>query len=189
MTTRNRIFFPGNPWPEGHPIEEFRWTASVRNDTVWFDLHLRSEDYEAEREIEEPEEDEDDEDDFPSDWEAPGVWTNYHRCTISSTQWPNYRGFAVCPLSAFSLERIDGFEACVDDAPPEDPRDNAFHIYLFSHGTVAHHRIRFERIAGTDRFNIVWTGKIALSFGGDPDFDRAFTATLFDVAAPRIPAP
>jgi hypothetical protein len=128
MTTRNRIFFPGNPWPEGHPIEEFRWTASVRNNAVWFDLHLRSEDYEAEREIEEPEE-EGDEDDFPSDWEAPGVWTNYHRCTLSSTQWPNYRGFAVCPLSAFSLERIDGFEACVDDAPPEDPRDNAFHIY------------------------------------------------------------
>jgi hypothetical protein len=26
--SQGRIFFPGNPWPEGHPVEIFQWTAS-----------------------------------------------------------------------------------------------------------------------------------------------------------------
>lgn len=193
--SQDRIFFPGNPWPEGHPVEAFEWKASVRDGQVWFDLHLQSAAYDAEREIEETDEaDEDDEEDdkeedevFASDWESPGVWTNYHRCTISSTKWPGYRGFAVGPLSGCNLESLDGFEATVDDPPPEDQRANALHIYLFSHGAVARQRIRFERVAGTDRFDITWHGRIALSFGGDPDYDHAFTATLFGVQAPALP--
>ena len=177
--TRNRIFFPGNPWPEGHAVDEFHWKASVRDGQVWFDLHLQTAAYDAEREIEEA-----DEEDFASDWEAPGVWTNYHRCTISSTKWPGYRGFAVGPVAGYSLESLDGFEAVVDDPPPADQSANALHIYLFSHGAVARHRIRFERIAGTAHFNITWAGRIALSFGGDPDYDREFTATLLGIEAP-----
>ncbi|MGJ7568979.1 hypothetical protein ACSFBX_00440 [Variovorax sp. RB2P76] len=185
--TRNRIFFPGNPWPEGHAVDEFHWKASVRDGQVWFDLHLQTAAYDADREIEEADEEEDEEDDdedFASDWEAPGVWTNYHRCTISSTKWPGYRGFAVGPVAGYSLESLDGFEATVDDPPPADQSANALHTYLFSHGAVARHRIRFERIAGTARFDITWTGRIALSFGGDPDYDREFTATLFGIEAP-----
>jgi hypothetical protein len=185
--SQNRIFFPGNPWPEGHAIEAFQWTASVRDAQVWFDLHLQSAAYDAEREIEETgdhEDENDGEEDFSSDWEAPGVWTNYHRCTLSSTRWPGYAGFKVGPVSGYGFRSLDCFEATVDDPPPEDQAANAFHIYLFSHGAVARHRIRFERVAGTDRFDITWRGHIALSFGGDPDYDRAFTATLFGVEAP-----
>jgi hypothetical protein len=25
---RGRIFFPGHPWPEGHPIRSFQWTVA-----------------------------------------------------------------------------------------------------------------------------------------------------------------
>lgn len=187
--TQDRILFPGNPWPEGHPVESFQWTASVRDGSVWFDLHLQTAAYDAEREIEQADEEDDDEEDgedFASDWEAPGVWTNYHRCTLSSTKWPGFPGFEVGPVAGYSLQGLDGFEATVDDPPPADQAANAFHIYLFGHGAVARHRIRFERVAGTDRFDITWRGHIALSFGGDPDYDRAFTATLFGVAAPSV---
>lgn len=185
MTIHDRIHFTGNPWPEGHAIEQFRWTASVKNNQVWFDLHLRSEDYDAQREIDEPE---DEEIDSPSDWEAPIVWNNYHRCTLSSTNWGSGGGFAVCALSDFSLARIDGLEASVDEPLPEDMEDNVFHIYLLGHDAAAHHRIRFDRIAGTDRFNIAWTGKIALAYAGDHEYKYDFAAHLYDVEAPRIPA-
>ncbi|PBI86593.1 hypothetical protein [Variovorax boronicumulans] len=185
MTPPNRIHFADNPWPEGHPVKEFRWTASVRNNEVWFDLHLRSEDYDAEREIDEPE---DEDIDYPSDWDAPGVWTNYHRCTLSSTAWGDGGGFAVCALSDFSLAHIDGLEVSIDLPPPEDMEDNVFHIYLLGHDAAAHHRIRFDRIAGTDRFDITWTGKIALAYAGDYTYKYDFSARLHDVEAPRIPA-
>lgn len=182
---QNRIHFAGNPWPEGHPVKEFRWTASARNNEVWFDLHLRSEDYDAEREIDEPE---DEDIDHPSDWDAPGVWNNYHRCTLSSTAWGDGGGFAVCALPDFSLARLDGLEVSIDLPPPDDMEDNVFHIYLLGHDAAAQHRIRFDRIAGTDRFHITWTGKIALAYTGDYEYRYDFSAQLHDVEAPRIPA-
>lgn len=181
-----RIVFTGNPWPEGHAIAEFRWTASVRDGMVWFDLHLRSVDYDAEREIDEPE---DEEIDHPSDWEAPNVWTNYHRCTLSSTNWGQGDGFAVCAQTDYSLDKLDGLEVSVDDPPPGDIEDNAFHIYLLGHDAAAAHRIRFDRIPGSDRFNITWAGKIALAYVGDLAYKHEFAIHLYDVAAPRLPAP
>ena len=51
----NRIYFKGNPWPEGHPVKEFKWSASIRDGYVWFDMHLESQDYYSERDIEDDE--------------------------------------------------------------------------------------------------------------------------------------
>jgi hypothetical protein len=192
-----RIFFTGNPWPEGHPVKEFRWTAAVRDGQVWFDLHLRSDDYEAEREIEDPEENEEDEEEdarnedgeYRGDWQSAGVWTNYHRCTLSSTNWGQGDGFAVCARADYSLDKLDGLELSVDDPPPDDIEDNVFHIYLLGHDAAAAHRIRFDRIPGSDRFNITWTGQIALAYTGDLAYKYEFAAHLYDVAAPRLPAP
>ena len=63
----DRIHFPGNPWPEGHALTEFAWTARVVDGVVWCDLHLRSADYYAERDIEL---DEGGDEDLGSSWEA-----------------------------------------------------------------------------------------------------------------------
>lgn len=197
--SQDRIFFTGNPWPEGHPVKEFRWTAAVRDGQVRFDLHLRSDDYEAEREIEDPEEndDEDDKDEegddtedlaYIGDWQSVGVWTNYHRCTLSSTNWGAGDGLAVCATADYSLALLDGLEIEVDDPPPADIEDNFFHIYLLGHDAAAAHRIRFDRIPGTDRFNITWTGKIALAYAGDNEYKYEFAAHLYGVEAPRLPA-
>ena len=32
-----RILFPGNPWPEGHALQEFAWTVRLVDGKVWFD--------------------------------------------------------------------------------------------------------------------------------------------------------
>ncbi|SEJ15659.1 MULTISPECIES: hypothetical protein [unclassified Variovorax] len=186
---QDRIFFTGNPWPEGHPVKEFRWTAAVRDGQVRFDLHLRSDDYEAEREIEDPEEEDETEDgEYIGDWQSVGVWTNYHRCTLSSTHWGAGDGLAVCAAADYSLDMLDGLEIVVDDPPPEDIEQNFFHIYLLGHDAAAAHRIRFDRIAGTERFNVTWTGKIALAYAGDNEYKYEFAAHLYGVEAPRLPA-
>ena len=78
----DRIYFKGNPWPEGHPVKEFVWSAKEKNGEVWFDMHLESANYYAERDIENNEDV-----DYPSDWAAPIVWSNYHSCILSSSYW------------------------------------------------------------------------------------------------------
>lgn len=178
----NRIFFPGNPWPEGHPIKEFQWLASHRNGQVWFDLHLESQDYDAERAIDDNEGNED-----TPDWEAPVLWKNFHACTLSSNFWHD-GGFAVGKIGKVSLETIDGMEAVVDDPAPKDLEDNAFCVYLLGHDAAAHHRIKFSRIPDTDRFNIRWIGKLALAYVGKYEYEYEFEAKIFDVQAPQLKA-
>jgi hypothetical protein len=178
----NRITFLGNPWPEGHPIKEFEWLAREKDGQVWFDFHLQTEDYESERPIN------DDEDiDSGSDWEAPIVWNNFHACTLSSNYWHD-GGFAAGKIGEVSLESLNGIEVSVDNPAPDDTEDNAFHVYLLGHDAAAHHRIRFSRIPGTDRFNIHWIGKLALAYVGDYEYKHEFEAKLFDVQAPKLPS-
>ncbi len=177
----NRITFIGNPWPEGHLIKKFEWLASERDGQVWFDFHLQTEDYESERSI-----DDDSNVECTSDWESPIVWNNFHACTLSSNNWHN-GGFAVGQVGKVFLETLDGVEVAVDSPAPEDMEDNAFHVYLLGHDATAHHRIKFSRIPGTDRFNICWTGKLALAYVGDYEYKHVFEAKVFDVKAPQLP--
>jgi hypothetical protein len=174
---QNRIFFPGNPWPEGHPVKVFVWSARVVAGTLRFDFHLESADYYAEREID------DQDNDDPSSWKSAGVWGNYHSCTLSSTEW-HEGGFPVAEASGYTLERLDGLEVRVDDPPPDDFDAHAFRVYLLGHDAVGHHRIRFTRIPGTRRFDIVWTGRAALVYEGDEAYRYEFRAELHGIEAP-----
>lgn len=177
----NRITFFGNPWPEGHPIRAFEWLASERDGLVWFDFHLQTKDYDAEREI-----DLDEDVEYPSDWAAPIVWCNYHACTLSSNHW-HEGGFAVGEVGEVSPASLDGLMVSVDDSPPDDLQDNAFYIYLLGHDAAAHHRITFSRIAGSDRFNIHWVGKLAQAYVGDYEYKHDFEAKLFNIPMPELP--
>ncbi len=185
MPQENRIWFAGNPWPEGHPIAAFEWTVEVRDGIVWMLIHLKSSDYYSERKIV------DEGVDYYSDWGSPLVWRNYHACTMSCTYW-HHGGFPVCPVEQFSPEFLDGYEAVVDPLPESadtDFDDLAFHIYLLGHDAVAGHRIRFRRRANSDRFDIEWTGKIANAYVGDYDYKRDFRAQIFDVLFPSLSLP
>jgi hypothetical protein len=184
--SERRIVFSGNPWPEGHPIEEFAWTARIENGDLWFDLHLRSADYDSEREIA----DEEDEDEKDSDWEAPIVWNNYHRCTLSSTFWGEGGGFRVCRADSFSLAWLDGKVFTIDptEGEIEDDDELSFHIYLLGHDSVANHRIEFRRIGDSGVFDIVWTGDIALSYTGNYTLEHRFEAIIRGVSCPDLPS-
>ena len=178
----NRIYFKGNPWPEGHPVKKFKWSAREKENDVWFDLHLESEDYYLERDF-----DDDDDVEYLSDWVSPIVWANYHSCTLSSTHWGN-RGFKVCSSQQYSPEFLDGLEVEVDANPEtiEDFDDFSFHIYLLGHDSAAKHKIRFERIGASLDFKIIWSGKIAQAYVGDYEYKHDFSVTLGRVEMPTI---
>jgi len=178
-----RIVFPGNPWPEGHPIEAFEWTARLVDSDLWFDLHLHSAAYDSEREIDDGDDEED------SDWEAPGVWGNYHRCTLSSTFWGDSGGFRVCAFEDFSPAWLDGRAFGVDPVDGEvDDEDRAFNLYLLGHDSAANHRIEFRRLGDSDRFDIRWTGDIALTYTGNTALEHRFEATIRGVPCPDLAA-
>ena len=178
----NRIYFEDNPWPEGHPIKDFKLSASVRDGFVWFDMHLKSENYYAEREIEY-----DNSTEFPSDWLAPIVWENFHACTLSSNYW-HQGGFKVCSLEKYSPKYLDGLEIEVDPNPEsiEDWDELAFHIYLLGHDSAAKHKIKFEKLDNSSKFKIRWVGKIALAYVGDYEYKHDFHVTLTPVSFPEI---
>jgi hypothetical protein len=178
----NRIYFEGNPWPEGHPIKSFAWKARLIDGEVWFDVHLVSADYYSERDIE------DDEDvEYESDWKAPIVWGNYHSCTMSSNYW-HEGGFKACKIEDYSPEFLDGLELEVDMYPDqiEDWDDMAFHIYLLGHDAVACHKIKFLLDGYTNKFTIVWTGLIAQAYVGDYEFKHPFKFTVDNQEFPKI---
>lgn len=181
MTT-GRIYFPGNPWPEGHPIKEFAWEARNKDGQVWFDLHLVTENYYSERGIEEPE---DGDADYPSSWEAPGVWGNYHSCILSSTYWGT-GGFPVAESEHFNWEELDGYELFVDEPPPEEVENNAFGIYLLGHDAVAQHRIKFTKSLNPECFDISWSGMVALAYVGDYEYKHEFVARIINVKIPSV---
>jgi hypothetical protein len=207
--TDSRIRFIDNPWPEGHPIAEFEWTSRVQDGRVWFDLHLRSADYSSERRVEDDEDTE-----YDNDWEAPIVWNNYHRCTLSSTHWGDGNGFEVCAVEDYSPEWLDGRAFIVepverDMSEIEDLDALSFHIYLLGHDSVANHRIEFRRTrnqygdqrgntsfdasdhrtADHERFDIFWNGDIALTYTGNNALEHRFEARIVGVPFPRIPPP
>ncbi|MEZ4713169.1 MAG: hypothetical protein R3A44_38630 [Caldilineaceae bacterium] len=177
-----RIYFKGNPWPEGHPIKAFVWSAKEVGEDVWFHMHLESADYYAERDIEN-----DENADYPSDWMAPIVWENYHSCILSSNHWHD-GGFRVCSKTDYTLDFLNGLELNVDSNPEfiEEWDDLAFHIYLLGHDMVAKHKIKFERVGDSTRFKISWAGRIAQVYVGDYKFKHEFCVVISDAEFPDL---
>jgi hypothetical protein len=161
-----RIWFPGNPWPAGHGLEALSWTGRVDQRGLHFDLHLQSVPYYSEAEAVR--------DDIDSDWESVGCWSNYHRCTLSSTFWGQDDGIAVAdeddPLDWDALDEwIFEVDSRVDAS---DHDEHSFHIYLMGHDSVARHRIHFFDGRGRT-FALRWDAKVALTYVGKRDFDHA----------------
>lgn len=162
-----RIWFPGNPWPDGHAVEDFGWWGRIHPDgRLWFELSLRSAEYGAREPTDKGE----------GDWRSPIVWNNYHRCTLS----PGWRKglLAAEPGRPFRLAAPQTLTADpVDEVDFEE--EPAFHVYLLGHDAAAGHEVTFTpTAAGHD---VTWTGALALYYAGEEDFRYGFRAELRDV--------
>ncbi|MBX3317045.1 MAG: hypothetical protein KF902_09320 [Phycisphaeraceae bacterium] len=174
-----RIWFEGNPWPRGHAIKEFAWSGRLDADgSLRFDLHLETVDYESEAE---PEFDHED------DWRSAVVWSNYHRCGLSSTQWECegatglFLGDAKHPISWPDLMQrtLRADKAKAGDIISWEPPP-AFYTYLLGHDAVADHRVRFTWKPRAKRADIEWSGRIALAYCGDFELKHRFRAAIRD---------
>lgn len=187
----DRIYFVDNPWPNGHRIINFKWSAHFKYEEdeeskermgLYFDLHLETADY-----YEEDLDEDEDEDEEVDDWHAKIVWNNYHSCTMSSQEW-DYKGFRVGSDEApFDLETLDG-KAYEIDFLSKNEQENlnlnltAFDVYLLGHDATAYHIIKFTKEEGQS-YQIDWKGKLALAYTGDYkfryDFNTLISATSF----------
>jgi len=176
-----RITFHGNPWPEGHPIREFTWSAYEDDGYVWMNFDLSTATYNSERQVEQ------DIEQVVSDWGCAVVWMNYHSCDLSSDH-PEGQGFKVCHQKRFTPAWLHGQEFKVDARPGRNynPDDLAFQIYLLGHDSCANHKISFQRVGSSNLFDITWTGKIALSYAGEYEFKHDFTAKICGVEFPFV---
>lgn len=159
MTSPNRIWFSGNPWPEGHPIEHLVWTGRIEADGLYFDLDLRSANYYAERDVES---------EADESWKSSLVWGNYHRCSLSSTKWgPDEGIFVGDEEDPFDWNELAEWVFDVDMGKDTDDHDNhAFHIYLLGHDSVLRHHVRFTEPRGRTH-RLRWKARIALTYVGD----------------------
>jgi hypothetical protein len=179
------MWFPGNPWPDGHRVEEFDWSGRLDHlGRLWFDLTLRTADYD---EADATDDDEDEEPDDVPAWEAPIAWNNYHRCTLSSTFWEDATGLlAATPERPFHLAGPQPQRLTADPLPIEDlDADPAFHVYLLGHDSVADHTVTFTA-DGTGHHRVDWSGRIALTYAGDEEFAHEFRAEIRGVRLARV---
>lgn len=199
------IVFADSAYPEPHQLKEFVWSGRLDEaGKLYFNLHLKTEDYYANLDEEDWDEEDDLEDDQPytSDmhWKSAIVWDNYHQCIISSTYWGEEGGILIGTRETpFEFKTFDSELFSLDTLPldkeqeigkeekenekewDEEDEENtvAFNIYLLGHDACANHTISFERTNGS-HFSINWSGLIALTYGGFVDFDQAFKATITD---------
>lgn len=180
VAVRGRMWFPGNPWPNGHRIDGFSWTGRLDGaGQLWFDLTVETADYDEAEPVQAGDD----------DWVAPSVWSNYHSCRLSSS-WDDATGLVAATAESpfrFADARpqtltADPLPVCDPDAAP------AFHVYLLGHDSVAGHSVRFTAV-GDGSFEVEWTGRVALTYAGDDEFRYQFRAHLSGVSLEHVAFP
>jgi len=175
-----RIWFPGNPWPEGHELRVFGWAGRLSAEGISFDFSLESADYYDEDEEPDDEDDDeelDDEDEEGPDWEARIAWENYHAASISSD---GAEGLGVPISTPLDPSALAGTTLVADPLPVDldDHDQRAFWCYILGHDSVADHRFEFTREHLDGSFDLTWTGRIALTYVGDDELRYTFRAEL-----------
>lgn len=116
-----------------------------------------------------------------SDWKSKSVWHNYHTCSLGY----DHGCFKLCTQEQYNPDFLDGLEIELD-TPTEAGDDSAFSIYLLGHDSVGFHRLRFERLADSNKFKILWSGKIALTYAGQNEFKYDFRAVIGSAEFPQL---
>lgn len=205
MSVHGRIFFAGNPWPNGHRIIECALTASLQRFSdplsdgketrrrLAFGIELRTADYDEEAPATS--------DDHPdaTDWTSPGAWTNYGSCRLGPSDSSDTPGITVSDGSHSFAFGAESYEFIADPLPLDWDRfiaSAAFGIYLQGHDAVAGHHIRVHSRQADGSYTVDWSGRIASAYIGSTSFDHTFTAhvtgvrlesvTMFDFDADRM---
>ncbi|PEO67010.1 hypothetical protein COI41_11650 [Bacillus toyonensis] len=196
----DRIYFVDNPWPKGHRIVNFKWSAHFKYAEeeelngvagLYFDLHLETADYDEE-DLEDDEEDGED-GEAVDDWHAKIVWNNFHSCTLSSEEW-DFKGFRVGSDEVpFDLDLLNGKRFAIDFLSEDEQKNldldlTAFDVYLLGHDASAFHNIKLTRLEG-QTYQIEWKGQLALAYIGDYEFKYDFHTLISSTSFSGINIP
>ncbi|MFD7659569.1 hypothetical protein ACFV4N_36820 [Actinosynnema sp. NPDC059797] len=175
-----RIWFPGNPWPDGHRIAMFAWNGRLDHDgRLWFNLELTTAPY-----LETP----------PSEavagtdhWSSAETWEEYERCWLTSYGFGDL--LAGTPERPFRLTRPHRLTA--DPLPLSRPgADLTWFTHVLGHDASADHELVFTPEATGTGHRIDWTAKVALTYLlGEEDFRHGFRVLLRDRAPGDISFP
>jgi hypothetical protein len=174
----SRITFIDNPWPGGHAIEEFVFDFELLDEKLYLHLHLKTVNYFAEDPSYFDEMSDEDEDEDESDWDAKVVWGNYHRCTLSSTKWGDGGQLIGSVDAPFTFGSLTDVSFSSDPEPVDFDKEPNFGIYLLGHDRAAAHDIRIFGDVINGVFDIDWSGRIALYYAGEEDFNHRFDAKI-----------
>jgi hypothetical protein len=187
MTVNGRIWFEGNPWPEGHAIKECEFRLLLDEQGIGLLLEVVTDDYYAEDPSYFDEDSEDGDEEFESqpDWESKIVWGNYHSCKLSNIYWGIDADTVPRLATPFGRENLRKLHFELDtvtfgEESPKDYDEHVFHIYLLGHDAVASHDILIEQ-QDNGLYKIHWSGLIAKAYVGDDVFKHRFRAEAKDV--------
>lgn len=178
---QGRIWFPGNPWPEGHKITSCTWSGHIqpgRGLSLFFEI--KTEEYYAADGTHIVE----DESEGVSEWASKVGWNNYGSCWIGPSQTSFNPGILVSDgTKPFDLTR-DEYVFTADPLPVDWETflaRQAFGIYLLGHDAVADHRIHLRKNSADGSYALDWSGKIARAYVGKESFDHRFQARVAGV--------
>jgi hypothetical protein len=181
-----RIWFAGNPWPQGHRLVSCELVGMVdprrgayvdgvvERPALSLAIELKSAPY--------------DEGDDPTqrdavgdnDWTSKIVWNNYGSAWIGASASGAMPGFQVSDgITPFQHNR-DEHHFLVDQLPLQLPsfadflQHQAFGCYVLGHDAVAHHNIDLHSRTSDGSYDLDWTGRLALAYSGAESFDHAF---------------
>lgn len=190
-----RVVFPGNPWPDGHAVTEFVWSARyVPESGIWMDFHLQTEDYYAGDDVRGAGDQGVEDDDGLTAWTSRGLWYNHHSCTLSSTFWAEESEGeptgVLCGTKQKPLDLSEGVRlSCDEDLSEPDHWPRPFAIYLLGHDAVAGHSITLSRVPSQAKFDLKWTAKLALIYTGANAFEHELNASVKGVKFKGIRLP
>ena len=179
------IKFPGNPWPEGHPLKDFRLGIILHEPKgdlparATLDLRFRSEDYHYPYSYEEMSEASEAQPEDTSHWELIDTWLNYRAAYAMSIA--SHEDMVLADENdGFDLECLNDFTRVIDPIPEiiSDNDNNydipAFHSHILSWDDMADHHMKISRDPTSGLYNVFWKGKCGKTGVGNYKYQHEF---------------
>ncbi len=186
------IKFPGNPWPDGHPLKDFRLGVLLhepRGDLpakATLDLRFRSENYCHPHSFEKMSEASKVQPQETSNWESISSWLNYGAAYATSIA--SHEDMVIADQdTGFDIECLNDFTRLIDPIPEiiSDDDDNyeipAFHSHILSWDDMADHHMNITRNPKSGLYDVFWKGKCGRSDIGSYRFQHEFELQVSDV--------
>lgn len=164
----NKIYFIGNPWPNGHLIKEGAGMSLFKNNNLIFvKLSLKSENYCLESESFSRE----------TDWECVDSWSNYCFANLNLCEEleVDCTKFASLLTKSEFLLKATSLPINYDDLDI-----NRNHCYILGHDDVVGHKIKLIKLENNN-YNVEWSCEYVGTYFGNYEPSQNILIKLFNI--------